>query len=191
MGQVDDSLVTSEGKVIASTSPRWGAACARPREAKMTARRQQRQRGSAWQAGGRSKLTPTAAYRITTITGRLLRARLWGRRRALSLLLSLLTLPLSLPPNTTHYSHIHAQVRAHSIVIATGATAKRLNLPSENTFWGKGISACAICDGASPLFKNQEVAVVGGGDSATEEAVYLTKYCKHVSRVVQRHSLGV
>lgn len=45
----------------------------------------------------------------------------------------------------------------------------------------QGISACAICDGASPLFKNQQVAVAGGGDSATEEAVYLTKYASHVS----------
>lgn len=73
------------------------------------------------------------------------------------------------------------QVRANAIVIATGATAKRLGMAGEATYWSKGISACAICDGASPLFKNQEVAVVGGGDSATEEAVYLTKYCKHVS----------
>ncbi len=73
------------------------------------------------------------------------------------------------------------ELRAHSVVIATGATAKRLGLPSEGTFWARGISACAICDGASPLFKRAEVAVAGGGDSATEEAVYLTKYAKHVS----------
>lgn len=73
------------------------------------------------------------------------------------------------------------ELRAHSVIIATGASAKRLGLPSEPTFWSRGISACAICDGASPLFKNAEVAVAGGGDSATEEAVYLTKYAKHVS----------
>ncbi|KAG2432738.1 hypothetical protein HYH02_012872 [Chlamydomonas schloesseri] len=77
------------------------------------------------------------------------------------------------------------ELRAHSVIIATGATAKRLGLPSENTFWSKGISACAICDGASPLFKNAEVAVVGGGDSATEEAVYVTKYAKHVHLLVR------
>ena len=65
--------------------------------------------------------------------------------------------------------------------MATGATALKLGLPSEQTFWARGISACAICDGASPLFKNRVVAVVGGGDSACEEAVYLTKYTKHVS----------
>ncbi|GIM15861.1 hypothetical protein Vretimale_18552, partial [Volvox reticuliferus] len=77
------------------------------------------------------------------------------------------------------------ELRAHSLIIATGATAKRLGLPSEPTFWSRGISACAICDGASPLFKNAEVAVVGGGDSATEEAVYLTKYAKHVHLLVR------
>ena len=76
-------------------------------------------------------------------------------------------------------------VRAHSVVIATGATARRLNLPNEQTFWSKGISACAICDGASPLFKNNEVAVVGGGDSAAEEAVYLTKYASKVHLLVR------
>jgi hypothetical protein len=54
-------------------------------------------------------------------------------------------------------------VRAHTIIMATGATARRLGIPSEKEFWSRGISACAICDGASPLFKGQEVAVVGGG----------------------------
>ncbi|KXZ55415.1 hypothetical protein GPECTOR_3g66 [Gonium pectorale] len=77
------------------------------------------------------------------------------------------------------------ELRAHSVIIATGASAKRLGLPSEGTFWSKGISACAICDGASPLFKGREVAVVGGGDSATEEAVYITKYAKHVHLLVR------
>lgn len=76
-------------------------------------------------------------------------------------------------------------VRANSIIIATGATAKRLGIPSEGTFWSNGISACAICDGASPIFKGQELAVVGGGDTATEEAVYLTKYGKHVHLLVR------
>jgi alkyl hydroperoxide reductase subunit AhpF len=76
-------------------------------------------------------------------------------------------------------------VLAHSVIIATGATAKRLNLPSEETYWSKGISACAICDGASPLFKEREVAVVGGGDSAAEEAVYLTKYASRVHLLVR------
>lgn len=91
------------------------------------------------------------------------------------------------PVFTIQYSHPkhHSQAYAHSIIVATGATAKRLGLPSEHTFWSRGISACAICDGASPLFKGQEVAVVGGGDTACEEAVYLTKYAKHVHLLVR------
>ncbi len=76
-------------------------------------------------------------------------------------------------------------VKANSVIIATGATAKRLGIPSEKKFWSNGISACAICDGASPIFKGQELAVVGGGDTATEEAVYLTKYGKHVHLLVR------
>jgi len=81
------------------------------------------------------------------------------------------------------------EVRAHSVIIATGATAKRLGIPSEQTYWSKGISACAICDGASPLFKNKPVAVVGGGDSAAEEAVYLTKYTPEVHLLVRGDKL--
>ncbi|MEL7054552.1 MAG: FAD-dependent oxidoreductase, partial [Cyanobacteria bacterium J06588_5] len=76
-------------------------------------------------------------------------------------------------------------VKAHSVVIATGATAKRLGLPSEQRLWSKGISACAICDGATPLFKMESLAVIGGGDSAAEEAVYLTKYGSHVNLLVR------
>jgi thioredoxin reductase len=81
------------------------------------------------------------------------------------------------------------EVRAHSIIMATGATARRLGIPSEGQLWGKGISACAICDGASPLFKGGEVAVVGGGDSAAEEAVYLTKYSARVHLLVRGGSM--
>lgn len=77
------------------------------------------------------------------------------------------------------------EVRAHSVVIATGATAKRLGLPCEHQFWSRGISACAICDGATPIFRNAELAVIGGGDSAAEEAVYLTKYGSHVHLLVR------
>lgn len=78
------------------------------------------------------------------------------------------------------------EVLAHSVVIATGATAKRLGLPSEHDFWSRGISACAICDGATPIFKGVDLAVIGGGDSAAEEAVYLTKYGSHVHLLVRR-----
>ena len=80
-------------------------------------------------------------------------------------------------------------IRTHALVIATGASANRLQLPSEATFWSKGISACAICDGATPQFRNEELAVVGGGDSACEEAVYLTKYGSHVHLVVRSDKL--
>jgi thioredoxin reductase (NADPH) len=77
------------------------------------------------------------------------------------------------------------EVRTHSLVIATGATAKRLGLASETVFWSHGISACAICDGATPIFHGAPLAVVGGGDSAAEEAVYLTKYGDHVHLLVR------
>ena len=76
-------------------------------------------------------------------------------------------------------------IHSHAVVIATGASANRLGLPSEDRFWSRGISACAICDGATPQFRNAELAVVGGGDSACEEAVYLTKYGSHVHLIVR------
>ncbi|XP_044467227.1 thioredoxin reductase NTRC [Mangifera indica] len=81
------------------------------------------------------------------------------------------------------------KVQCHSLVYATGATAKRLRLPREDEFWSRGISACAICDGASPLFKGQVLAVIGGGDTATEEAIYLTKYARHVHLLVRKDQL--
>lgn len=77
------------------------------------------------------------------------------------------------------------EVRTHSIVIATGATAKRLGLPGEHQFWSRGISACAICDGATPIFHRAELAVIGGGDSAAEESIYLTKYGDTVNMLVR------
>ena len=77
------------------------------------------------------------------------------------------------------------EVQAYSVVIATGATAKRLGLPSEHEFWSRGISACAICDGATPIFRGVPLVVIGGGDTAAEEAIYLTKYGDHVHMVVR------
>ncbi|WP_238993746.1 thioredoxin-disulfide reductase [Calothrix sp. PCC 6303] len=77
------------------------------------------------------------------------------------------------------------EIKTHSIVIATGATAKRLGLPSEHEFWSRGISACAICDGATPLFHGADLAVIGAGDSAAEEAIYLTKYGSKVNLIVR------
>ena len=80
-------------------------------------------------------------------------------------------------------------ITSHALIIATGAKANKLGLPSENKFWSNGISACAICDGATPQFRNEDLAVVGGGDSACEEAVYLTKYGSHVHLIVRSDQL--
>ncbi|KXN83143.1 Thioredoxin reductase [Leucoagaricus sp. SymC.cos] len=78
---------------------------------------------------------------------------------------------------------------ADTIIIATGASAKRLGLKGEQTYWQSGISACAVCDGAVPIFRNKPLAVIGGGDSAAEEATYLTKYGSHVYVLVRRGEL--
>jgi thioredoxin reductase (NADPH) len=75
------------------------------------------------------------------------------------------------------------------VILATGASANRLGLPSEERFWNAGISACAICDGATPQFRAVDLAVVGGGDSACEEAVYLTKYASRVHLIVRGDKL--
>lgn len=78
---------------------------------------------------------------------------------------------------------------ADTIIMATGASAKRMNIPGEETYWQSGISACAVCDGAVPIFRNKPLAVVGGGDSAAEEATYLTKYGSKVHVLVRRDEL--
>jgi thioredoxin reductase (NADPH) len=80
-------------------------------------------------------------------------------------------------------------IESHSLILATGARANRLDLPGEERFWSRGISACAICDGATPQFRDAQLAVVGGGDSACEEAMYLTKYGSQVHLIVRSSEL--
>lgn len=80
---------------------------------------------------------------------------------------------------------------AAAIIVATGATAKRLDIEGarDGEFWQKGVSACAVCDGAAPIFKGRSLFVIGGGDSAIEEALFLTKYASRVYIVHRRDSL--
>lgn len=79
-------------------------------------------------------------------------------------------------------------VEADSIIIATGAIAKRMYVPGEDKYWQRGVSACAVCDGALPIFRNKPLVVVGGGDSAMEEATHLTKFASKVYLVHRRDS---
>ncbi|WCL48368.1 thioredoxin-disulfide reductase [Leptospira sp. GIMC2001] len=78
---------------------------------------------------------------------------------------------------------------AEAVIIATGATAKRMNIQGEHDYWQRGISACAVCDGALPIFRNKDLAVIGGGDSAVEEASHLTKFGSKVYLIHRRDKL--
>lgn len=78
---------------------------------------------------------------------------------------------------------------SRAVIVATGARANYLGLPSEERFKNKGVSACAVCDGALPRFRNRPVAVIGGGDSAVEEATYLAHWASKVYLVHRRDQL--
>jgi len=83
------------------------------------------------------------------------------------------------------------EYEALSVIIATGATANRLEVPGagDGEFWQRGVTACAVCDGAMPIFRNKDLYVIGGGDSAVEEATFLTKFGSKVYIVHRRDQL--
>jgi thioredoxin reductase (NADPH) len=79
---------------------------------------------------------------------------------------------------------------AHTVIIATGASANYLGLDSEERFKNKGVSACAVCDGALPRYRNKPLIVIGGGDSAAEEGTYLSKYASEIYLVHRRDAMS-
>jgi thioredoxin reductase (NADPH) len=79
------------------------------------------------------------------------------------------------------------EIHADTVILATGATAKWLGIPSEEKYNGRGVSACAVCDGF--FYRNKEVAIVGAGDTAAEEALYLSKLCTNVHMIVRRDEM--
>lgn len=83
-------------------------------------------------------------------------------------------------------THDGATVETRTVIVATGARANYLGLPSEDKFKNRGVSACAVCDGALPRFRNKPIVVVGAGDSGCEEATYLTKFASTVHMLVRR-----
>ena len=80
-------------------------------------------------------------------------------------------------------------IEAQAVIVATGARANYLGLPSEDAYKNRGVTACAVCDGALPRFRNKPLVVVGGGDSAVEEATYLSKFASRVYMVHRRDEL--
>ncbi len=85
------------------------------------------------------------------------------------------------------WSESGREIQAHTVIIATGASAKWLGIPGEHRLQNLGVSACAVCDGF--FFRKQDVAIVGGGDTAAEESTYLAKICKTVHLIVRRDEM--
>ena len=89
--------------------------------------------------------------------------------------------------NLIGFSDDGKTINAKSVIISTGASAKWLNIESEQRLNGKGVSACAVCDGA--FFKGKDIIVIGGGDTAMREAIFLTKYAKSIKVIHRRDKL--
>lgn len=81
----------------------------------------------------------------------------------------------------TVVTHRGVELKTQSIIIATGATSRRLGVPGEDTYWGKGVTTCAVCDGA--FYPNKKVMIVGGGDTAMEDASFMTKFTSDITIV--------
>jgi len=79
------------------------------------------------------------------------------------------------------FTHKNEELQTHSVIIATGASPNRLGCPGESEYWGKGVTTCAVCDGA--FYPDKKVVIVGGGDTAMEDASFMTKYTKDITIV--------
>lgn len=93
----------------------------------------------------------------------------------------------SRPPFTV-WTNRNNELKADSIIIATGATAKRLGVPGEDALWGKGVTTCAVCDGA--FYPDKEVIIVGGGDTAMEDASFMTKFTTKITIIQVSEALS-
>jgi len=94
---------------------------------------------------------------------------------------------IELSPNGISIETNRGQYNTYTLILATGSVPKILNIPGESEFRGKGVSYCATCDG--PLFKNKDVAVIGGGDAAAQDALFLTRFADKVTLIHRRYEL--
>ena len=94
---------------------------------------------------------------------------------------------IELSPNGISIETNRGQYNTYTLILATGSVPKILNIPGESEFRGKGVSYCATCDG--PLFKNKDVAVIGGGDAAVQDALFLTRFADKVTLIHRRYEL--
>ena len=83
-----------------------------------------------------------------------------------------------------HLADKDASLSTHTVIVATGASHRKLGIPGEDIFWGRGLSCCGTCDG--PIFRDKEIVVIGGGNTAAEESNYLTRFVKKITLVHRR-----